>query len=213
MTTRIKICGITTVEGMHCVAEAGADAIGLVFARRSPRRVELNQARAIMEGMPVSLSAVGLFMDNPEEEVRQVIEEVPLHLLQFHGRETRAACNCWGLPYVKALPMGGKRSAEELAAEWPDAHAFLLDAHRPGEPGGTGNTFEWNRVPARLPRPIVLAGGLSPDNVMEAVQQVRPWAVDVSSGVEREPGRKDPGLVKAFVAAVRNADDTAREQG
>lgn len=205
MSTLIKICGITSVGDMEHVARAGADAIGLVFAE-SPRRVELTRAREIVEATPPSVKTVGLFMDSAPEQIDKVLREVSLHLLQFHGREPAADCARWGLPYIKALPMTHGVQADRAALDYGDAFAFLLDAHRPGEPGGTGAVFDWKLVPADMPGPVILAGGLNEHNVGDAIRQLRPFAVDTSSGVESEPGIKDPRRVKNFIKQVRAAD-------
>lgn len=206
MKTRIKICGITSVPDMEFVAGAGADAIGLVFAA-SPRQVSVERAREIVQELPVSLKAVGLFMDNAPEEIEKVLRDVSLHLLQFHGREPVVDCRRWGLPYIKALPMAHGGPVVQAAQEYPDAFAYLLDAHRPGEPGGTGTVFDWNGIPSDLPGRVILAGGLRETNVGDAIRQVRPYAVDTSSGVESTPGIKDPRRVSGFIQQVRAADD------
>lgn len=205
MGTYIKICGITSIGDMEFVAVAGADAIGLVFAD-SPRQQSVERAREIARAAPASLKTVGLFMDNPPEEIEKVLREVSLHLLQFHGREPAHACGCWGLPYIKAVPMTNGGSVVRAAEEHPDAFGYLLDAHRPGEPGGTGTVFDWDLVPADLPGRVILAGGLTATNVADAIRQVRPYAVDTSSGVESKPGVKDRQRVTAFIEQVRAAD-------
>jgi phosphoribosylanthranilate isomerase len=145
-------------------------------------------------------------MNNTPEQIGKVLEGVSLHLLQFHGREAASECRCWGLPYIKALPMTGGEPADKAASNYPDAFAYLLDAHRPGEPGGTGAVFDWSKVPVNMPGPVILAGGLDPDNVGDAVRRVRPYAVDTSSGVESEPGIKDRRRVDDFVKQVRAVD-------
>ena len=201
MRTRVKICGITRLEDAHAAAEAGADAIGLVFVERSPRCVDPRTARAIVASLPPLVSAVGLFMDAEADFVRSVLDAVPLSLLQFHGRESAAECGAFGRPYIKALPMGSPGSVDY--SEWPDAAALLLDAHAAGGMGGSGRTLDWSALEAPS-RPWMLAGGLTPDNVAEAVRILRPPAVDVSSGVESAPGIKSGNLINRF---MRGFDD------
>jgi phosphoribosylanthranilate isomerase len=180
---------------------AGADALGFVFTPRSKRCLETGLARKLVERVPAFVTRVGLFMDQDIEEIGRVLDTVPLSLLQFHGRESRALCAAFGLPYVKSLAMASAGGAV-MAADYPDAAALLLDSHEPGAPGGTGKTFDWASIPP-LPRPLVLAGGLTPDNVARAVREVRPWAVDVSSGVERSPGVKSTAKMKAFIKEAK----------
>lgn len=204
--TRIKICGITREQDARAAAAAGADAIGLVFWANSPRAVALEQAAAICRALPPFVTAVGLFVDADPEWVEQVLAQVPLDLLQFHGNESPDLCESGGRPYVKALRM---RDGIDIVAErqrFGSARALLLDTYRPGVPGGTGEVFDWQRVPAALAGEIILAGGLRPDNAAAAVAAVRPWAVDVSGGVESAPGIKSAGLIEAFCAGVRSAD-------
>jgi len=201
MVTRVKICGITRIEDALAAAAAGADAIGLVFAE-SPRRVTGGQAQAIVAALPPFIKVVGLFVDAPAEHVRAVLNEVSLDLLQFHGREQAADCRQFGRPYLKAIHIKEGEDAGPMARRYPDAAALLFDTHRPDVAGGSGVTFDWSRLPDRLDRPVILAGGLTPENVTEAVRAVRPYAVDVSSGVERSKGIKDAEKIAAF---VRNA--------
>jgi phosphoribosylanthranilate isomerase len=204
--TRIKICGITRAEDARAAAEAGADAIGLVFYDASPRAVDAALASEIIAELPPYMTAVGLFVDAPIETIEQVLKRVPLDMLQFHGDETAAQCAAVGRPWYKALRMQPGEDIARKAAEYTEARAVLLDSFKPGVPGGTGEAFDWTQVPP-LPRPLILAGGLDPDNVASAVMQVAPPAVDVSGGVERAPGLKDPELIEAFCAAVRAADE------
>ncbi|MCL7461734.1 phosphoribosylanthranilate isomerase [Pseudomonas sp. NW5] len=200
---RSKICGITRIEDALVAAEAGADAIGLVFWAPSPRAVDLEQARRIVAALPPFVTTVGLFVNAARAEVREVLEAVPLDLLQFHGDEQAADCEGHGRPYIKALRVKPDEDIAAQCARYPGAAGILLDAYVPGIPGGTGERFDWSRVPAQPPCPIILAGGLTPENVAQAIQQVRPWAVDVSGGVEAGKGRKDAGKVRAFLSAVR----------
>lgn len=210
--TRTKICGITSVEDACAAVEAGADAIGLVFYPRSPRFVTVEQAVTIARAVGPFVTTVGLFVDPTPEAVQLVLEEVPLHLLQFHGQETPAFCAAFQRPYIKALRMaeGLDVAAQEREFLYAGALGLLLDSYSPAAPGGTGETFAWERIPPERRLPLILAGGLSPENVGSAVQHVRPYAVDVSSGVESAPGRKDSARISAFVAAVRAADAARR---
>ena len=215
--TRIKICGITRIDNGLAAAEAGADAIGLVFWHGTPRRVEVHAAARIVAALPPFVSAVGLFVDPTEVEVRAVMEQVPLAALQFHGDEAPHFCRCFGLPYVKAIPVHRRATSSDLlewAARYGDAAGWLFDAPpAAGLPGGTGECFDWSALPAVTPRPLVLSGGLHSGNVADALRRVHPWAVDVSSGVEAvgqdgKPvkGIKDPSRIAAFIQEIRNAD-------
>lgn len=201
MPVRVKICGITRIEDGLAAAAAGADAIGLVFAE-SPRRVTAEQAGAIVAALPPFLKVVGLFVDAPAEAVQAVLGRVPLDLLQFHGRETAETCRFFGRPYIKAIPIKDGRDAAGEARRYPDAAGILFDAFHPQLAGGSGQTYDWARVPRDLGKPVILAGGLTPENVAAAVQTVRPYAVDVSSGVESSKGIKDAAKLAAF---IRNA--------
>lgn len=204
MPVRVKICGLTRREDVAAAVDAGADALGFVFTPRSRRFLEPPEAFELVSAVPAFIARVGLFMDQDEDEVRRVLDAVPLSLLQFHGNETGRFCRQFGLPYMKALAMGSGGRAEGVDA-YSDAAALLLDSHEPGAPGGTGQAFDWNRIPI-LPRPLVLAGGLGPRNVHRAVQQVRPWAVDVSSGVETEPGVKNARKMNEFISEAKRED-------
>lgn len=203
---RIKVCGITRVEDAIAAADAGVHAIGLNFHDPSPRRVTPGTARELCAVLPPFVMTVGLFVDASAELIESVLAQVPLHMLQFHGDEPEADCARWGRPWLKALRMRPGIDVDSAAACWPGAAGLLLDSYRPGVPGGTGATFDWSRVPAARPRPLVLAGGLDADNVGAAIRAVRPDAVDVSGGVERSKGIKDAAMMRAFVAAVRQAD-------
>jgi phosphoribosylanthranilate isomerase len=202
---RSKICGITRIEDALIAAEAGADAIGLVFYAKSPRAVSVQQAQAIIAALPPFVTSVGLFVNAGCDELNAILEVVPLDLLQFHGDETPDFCDGFNRPYIKALRV---RSGEDVAARieaYGHASGILLDTYVPGVPGGTGQAFDWALVPQGLSMPIILAGGLTPANVGNAIEQVRPYAVDVSGGVEAGKGIKDAGMVRAFVRAVRGA--------
>jgi phosphoribosylanthranilate isomerase len=198
---RVKICGITRAEDGLAAAAAGADAIGLVFAE-SPRRVTVAQARAVVDALPPFIKVVGLFVDAAETEIREVLHQVPLDLLQFHGRESPEFCRSAGRPYIKAIAMRDGVDGAAEARRYPDAAGLLFDAYHPQLAGGSGDTFDWARVPRDLRRPVILAGGLTPENVASAVQAVRPYAVDVSSGVEVSKGIKSAEKIVAF---IRNA--------
>jgi phosphoribosylanthranilate isomerase len=210
--TRVKICGITRIEDALAAAAAGADAIGLVFHAPSPRRVTREEAAAIVAALPPFITTVALFVDPAEAEVPAVLDRVRPDLLQFHGDEPPDFCRRFGLPYLKALRVRPGVDLLQYAAHYSDARGLLLDAYSHQAHGGTGHSFDWDLIPAGLPTPIILAGGLNPDNVAQAIGQVRPWAVDVSSGVEAAPGGTSPRRVKdaakiaAFIEEVRNAD-------
>lgn len=204
--TRVKICGITRPEDAVAAGEAGADALGLVFYPDSPRAVTVEQAAEIAACAPPLLQRVALFVDAPAERVREVLDSVPLHLLQFHGDEDAAYCEQFGRPYMKALRVREGLDLRAACAPFTGADAILLDSWREGVPGGTGQVFDWRRARQDFSRPIVLAGGLTPENVGEGMALLRPAAVDVSGGVESTPGRKDPEKTARFIAAVRAAD-------
>ena len=205
MPAKVKICGITSLPDGLAAAEAGADALGFVFWEQSPRRVSLEAAAGIIRALPPFIVKVGVFVNAPEELVYRAISECGLSLLQFHGDETPDYCLQFGLMSMKAFRIRDAESLRALAAYRTEA--WLLDAFSAEEPGGTGERFNWDlAVQAReLGRPIFLAGGLTPENVVEAVRKVRPYAVDVSSGVESAPGKKDPAKVEAFIRAVKEA--------
>ncbi|MDX9768434.1 MAG: phosphoribosylanthranilate isomerase [Ectothiorhodospiraceae bacterium] len=208
--TRVKICGITRVEDGLAAVAAGADAIGLVFYPASPRAVGIEQAAAICAALPPFVAAVGLFVDAAADQIVRVLAQVPLSTLQFHGSEQSVDCARFNRPYIKALRMREHTDVEAEQQRFGSAQALLLDTYRAGTPGGTGETFDWGRIPPASAGRIVLAGGLNPDNVGLAVQAVRPYAVDVSGGVESAPGIKDHARVGAFIAAVRRADQSSR---
>lgn len=205
MRTRIKICGITSVADGLAAAEAGADAIGFVFYAKSPRHVAPAVAATIARALPPFVDVVALFVNEAPETVRAVLAEVPINILQFHGDEDETYCRQFGRPYYKAARMRPELDLVQYAASFPSAQAILLDAFVDGY-GGGGHVFDWGLIPAGLPRPIVLSGGLTVENVTDAVRRVRPPAVDVSSGVEKAKGVKDHAKIAAFIAGVRNAD-------
>lgn len=211
--TRVKICGITSVEDALSASELGADAIGLVFYARSRRCVSAARAAEIVRALPAFVSAVGLFVDAERGEVEAVLEQVHLDCLQFHGSEGLAFCESFGRPYMKAVRVADSMSAIQITEkrrEYSSASAILLDAFEAGVAGGTGRTFDWTKArecSAGSGAPIVLAGGLGPDNVATAISELIPWAVDVSSGVEKQPGQKDPTKMKAFFEQVRQVEE------
>ncbi|MCC6534824.1 MAG: phosphoribosylanthranilate isomerase [Burkholderiales bacterium] len=204
--TRVKICGITRAEDARAACAAGADALGFVFYAPSPRNVEPERVRDIMRALPPFVATVGLFVDPEPEFVRRTLAIAPLDLLQFHGNEAPGACVAYGRPYIKAIQVRPEVDLLECAHRYEHARGLLLDAFVSGMQGGTGTRFDWRLIPTHLPLPIVLSGGLDPDNVREAVRRVRPWAVDVSSGVEAAKGVKDPRRILDFIAGVRDAD-------
>ena len=199
---RSKICGITRIEDALIAAEAGADAIGLVFYAKSPRAVSIQQARDIVAALPAFVTTVGLFVNASREELNDVLAGVALDLLQFHGDESPAECESYQRPYIKALRVKPGDDIAQLAAPYAKARGILLDTYVPGVPGGTGAAFDWSLVPSGLLQPLILAGGLSAANVQAAIEQVRPSAVDVSGGVEAGKGIKDAAKIRAFMQAV-----------
>lgn len=202
---RSKICGITRIEDALAAVEAGADAIGFVFYAKSPRAVDVRQARAIIAELPPFVTTVGLFVDASRCELNEILEVVPLDLLQFHGDEAPEDCEGYHRPWIKALRVRPGDDLEAACQRYAGARGILFDTYVAGVPGGTGEAFDWSLVPARLSKPIILAGGLSAANVGEAIAQVRPYAVDVSGGVEQAKGIKDAAKIEAFMQAVRQA--------
>jgi len=217
--TRVKICGITRVADAVCASRAGADAIGLNFWSGTPRFVEVGRAREIADALPPFVTKVGLFVDPDASQVRAILDAVPLDVLQFHGTEEPDLCRSFARPYLKAVHMKDGVDLLEYAALYDDAAGFVFDSYWPGDlPGGTGRAFDWSRlsadVRAKLPSAVILSGGLDPRNVESAIREVRPWAVDVSSGVEEvgpdgkvRRGLKDASRIEAFMNGVRHADD------
>jgi phosphoribosylanthranilate isomerase len=213
--TRVKICGITRVKDALAAAHAGADAVGLVFWSGTPRCIDLKAAVAITSALPPFVSVVALFVDPDPGSVWEVLDNVPIDVLQFHGHEPASLCRSFGRPWVKAIAVSEGRDLLESLSSYGDAAGWLFDSPpHDGRPGGTGRTFDWSRLPANLARPLVLSGGLDVDNVADAIRRVHPWAVDVSSGVEMRgpdgralPGIKDAARIAAFIEKVRHADD------
>ncbi len=202
---RVKICGITSVADAQIAVKAGADAIGLVFYAPSPRAVSIEQARVIATSVGPFVTVVGLFVNADATVVREVLANVALHVLQFHGDESREFCEQFQRPYMKAIRMRPELDVVQAIAEYPGAAAILLDAYCPGVPGGTGETFDWQRIPTQSARPIVLAGGLTPENVALAIQSTHVYGVDVSGGVESAPGKKDAQKVEQFIHNAKHA--------
>lgn len=203
MAVRVKICGITRVEDLHAACGAGADALGFVFYEKSPRHLTLEAAAALLREVPPFVQSVGLFVDADPAFVESVLRVVPLDLLQFHGDEKPADCARHGRPWIKAIRVRPDTDLLKCAADFAAASGLLLDAYVPGVPGGTGARFDWRLIPPRLPKRVILSGGLTPDNVAEAVQRVRPWAVDVSSGVEAAKGIKDAQKIARFISQAK----------
>lgn len=201
-TVRVKICGLTSAQDVdHCV-QAGADALGFVFVPASKRYLVPAQARMLVQRVPAFISRVGLFLDQPAEYIHQLLSDVPLSLLQFHGTESAGFCRQFGRPYIKAVTLQDAASLARAEQDYHDAAAILVDSHQPGGLGGTGHTADW-RLIGQQQRPLILAGGLTPDNVAQAVRTVHPWAVDVSSGVESAPGIKDARAVDQFIREAK----------
>lgn len=206
MRTRVKVCGITRVADALVAAEAGADAIGLVFYPPSPRHIDIGQAAQIVRALPPFVTTVALFVNAEDRVIADVVREVGVDLLQFHGDETPAFCARHGRPWLRALRMRPDIDLRQEAGSFAAARGLLLDAYRPGVPGGTGDTFDWQRVPQDLAPRVIIAGGLDPANVGAAVRALRPYAVDVSGGVEADKGIKDPDKIRAFIDEVRRAE-------
>ena len=199
---RVKICGMTRSVDVQAAIRAGADALGFVFASRSKRVLDKPLAAELVAQVPAFISRVGLFMDQDSTEVMSILKQVPLNLLQFHGNEDADYCRQFGLPYIKAVSMVSDQAVVRAVNDYSDAAALLLDSHAPGGVGGTGAVFNWSLIPA-VSLPIVLAGGLTSVNVRQAVKQVKPWAVDVSSGVEDSPGIKNEDLMRVFIKEAK----------
>lgn len=203
--TRVKMCGITRPQDGLAAAAAGANAIGMVFYGKSPRNVTLDQATAIVRALPPFVSSVALFVNPTPAEVDAVLQKVRPDVLQFHGEETPEFCRSFGVPYLKAARVRPDSDLLQFAASYADAQGFLLDAWSEAGHGGTGERFDWNLIPANLAKPLILAGGLTPENVRLAIATVHPWAVDVSSGIEQSKGIKDAARIAAFMKEVENA--------
>jgi len=203
--TRIKICGLTREADLDAAVDAGADAVGFVFYAKSPRHIGIERAAQLARRLPAFVTPVGLFVNATPADIVQAAEAIPQLLLQFHGDETPADCAAAGRPYLRAARMANGFDLLNFAAQYPGAQAVLLDAHVEGY-GGGGKVFDWSLIPRDVPHPLVLSGGLHAQNVIDGILQVRPWAVDVSSGVEAAKGIKDPAAIRRFCEAVREAD-------
>jgi len=204
--TRVKFCGITTADDARAAARAGADAIGLLFWSQSERGVDAGRAREVAAALPPFVTRVGVFVDPQPEFVEQVLQTVRLDVLQFHGSEQPAECSRYRLPYIKALQVREGVDLHDLATRHSGAQGLLLDAFHAALPGGSGETFDWRLIPADLALPVVIAGGLHAGNVGEAIRRVRPWAVDVSGGIESRRGVKDPAKMSLFIDEVRRVE-------
>lgn len=202
LRTRVKICGITRHQDAITAIEQGADAIGLVFYAPSPRNVSIEQAVEIVAGLPPYVSKVGLFVNADPTFITSVLKRVALDCLQFHGDETAAECEQINMPYYKAIRVKNDTNLLQYASQYPRANALLLDTYSEAAVGGTGQVFDWSLIPSNMDKPIILAGGLTPENVAVAIKQVRPYAVDVSGGVEASKGIKDASKIASFMQAV-----------
>ena len=202
--TRVKVCGICTSVDAELAITAGVDAIGMVFYSKSPRHVSIATARVIASAIPPFVSTVGLFVNSSQQHIREVLSEVQLDLLQFHGDEDEAFCSSFNLPYIKAIRLKADTDLVQVFNNYASARGILLDSYKKDTRGGTGETFDWNIIPQDLPLPVILAGGLDGNNVAQAISVAKPWAVDVSSGVEELPGKKDQKKIEQFIDAVES---------
>jgi phosphoribosylanthranilate isomerase len=206
MRTRTKICGFTRVDDAVAAAKLGVDAIGLVFYPPSPRNVDLGQAIEIVNALPAFITVVALFVDEKEERIKDILSRVSIDCIQFHGNEAGADCRIYNKSYIKAIRMKQGLDIIKISADYQDASALLLDAYHPGIQGGSGSQFDWDLIPESNSLPIILAGGLDERNAEQAVKKVRPYALDVSSGVERTKGIKDVAKIAAFIEAINEGD-------
>ena len=206
MRTRIKVCGFTDPENAVAAASKGIDAIGLVFYPPSPRHITLEQAQKIVAAVPAFVTTVGLFVDASKGAIEDVLSQVPIDLIQFHGDETATFCRSLERPFVKAVRMRPETDLMHIAEDFHDASALLLDTYHPDLKGGTGHHFDWNLIPENFPIPIVLAGGIGVENAQQAIGQVQPYALDVSSGVERYKGMKDINKIVELITEVELGD-------
>lgn len=204
MQTRVKFCGMTQAQDVRHAVDLGVDALGFVFVKDSLRSLKIEQARQLVGEVPPFVMTVGLFMNAEVGHVRNVLNNVNMNLLQFHGEEDEEFCRQFSLPYLKAVPMGGTVSVVNFCSHYPSATGFVLDGHAKGEMGGSGNRFAWSQTPSGVAKPVILAGGLTPHNVAEAMRVVQPYAVDVSSGIETVAGVKDVDKMRHFIQEVRN---------
>lgn len=199
---RVKICGLTRDEDVAAAVRCGVDALGFVFVPNSKRCISAAEGTRLCQLVPAFISRVGLFLDQPAADIKEILQQVPLSVLQFHGRESAEFCRQFKRPYIKSVSLEAGSSISDLEQGYPDAAAILVDSHEPGGLGGTGKTVDWLQVQPGS-RPLILAGGLKPQNVATAIQLVRPWAVDVSSGVEFSPGIKDAAAIKLFISEAK----------
>lgn len=209
--TRVKICGITRVQDARYAAAMGADSIGLVLHQASPKRVTLEQAVEIRRILPPFVTVTAVLLNETGDWVKQVVQRLRPDCLQFHGQEEPDFCEAWTIPYIKAIPMGSTQNPDEYAANYASAQGFLLDSNAAGRLGGSGDTFDWSRIPTSFAAPLILAGGINPSNVAEAIARIKPWGVDVSSGVEVAKGVKDKDLIDQFFNEVRRGDEQASQ--
>ena len=205
--TRVKICGITRLQDALYAAESGADSIGLNFHRSSPRFIDIEQALMIRRQIPPFINVTALLMNEDDDWVAQVVHQVRPDSLQFHGSESVDSCEIWQLPYLKVIPMGSVADPVKYAQGYSSAQGFLFDSNAAGRQGGSGDTFDWSKIPSKFDFPMVLAGGINASNVAEAIVQVNPWGVDVSSGVEVSKGVKSADLIDQFILEVNRGDD------
>jgi phosphoribosylanthranilate isomerase len=214
LRTRIKVCGITSKEDARAAVAAGADGLGFIFVKQSPRVVDPDMVRAITGELPPFVNSIGVFRDEEIEVVEEIIHYCRLTLVQLHGAESPEYCKSIPCPVIKSFSVHPETESQELAAYSEAASGFLLDTYHKDMAGGTGMVFDWELVEQiQPPGPIILAGGLNPENVGEAIRQVKPFAVDVNSGVEYQPGRKDTDKLKSFADEVRKADELASKAG
>lgn len=206
MRTRVKICGFTQVQDAVIAAKLGSDAIGLVFYASSPRNVSIEKASEIISALPAFVTVVALFVDEQEPQIRKVLNQIPIDCIQFHGDEPADACRIYNRPYIKAIRMKQGLDVLATAMQYYDASALLLDAYHPGVKGGSGSQFDWDLIPDDCPLPVILAGGLQVENVKQAIKTVRPYALDISSGVEIAKGLKGATKMTAFFQKINESD-------
>jgi phosphoribosylanthranilate isomerase len=204
--TRVKICGITRIEDAQHAADRGADSIGLVFHNPSPRSIEIERALEIRRVLPPFVTVTALFLDETEDWIAQVVHRLRPDCLQFHGNEPCDFCEAWGTPYIKSIPMGSIEEPRDYAHQYKSAQGFLLDSNVAGRLGGSGDTFDWSNIPASFGYPLLLAGGINASNVADAIVRVKPWGVDVSSGVEVSKGVKSADLMDRLFDEVKRGD-------
>ena len=205
MQTRIKFCGMTNEQDVMHAIDLGIDALGFVFVSDSPRYLTIEQAQKLTKKVPPFVIKVELFMNSEKTDVENILNSVRLDILQFHGDEDEKFCLQFQRPYLKAVPMGSVSSVTDFCQKYSSATGFVFDSHAPGQMGGSGKTFEWSKLPKQLEKPIILAGGLTPQNVAQAIRAVHPYAVDVSSGIEASKGVKDPAKMELFIKEVKRA--------